>query len=415
MNFSNRWMQLAAGIAGMVAVANFQYSWTLFVDPLHTRHGWPIEDIQFAFYLFFVPAQTWLVPVEGYLAERFGPRKLLVSGGVLAGLGWVLSAAASSLETLYAAQALAGCGSGIVYSISVGSALKWFPDRRGLAAGLTAAAFGAGAAATVRPVDWTIRSSGYESAFFWFGLAQAIVILLAAAVMRFPRPGEAPPPVQSKVMQSGRDFTPGEMLRSPGFWLIYFTMMLGAIPGLLMIGYIAPIARDFGFADTELTFLWFSSVVTPLAIQLNSIVGGFTRPIFGWLSDHIGREISIFLAFALEGFALLLLIRFANDPILFVLTSGLAFFGWGAVFSLFPALIGDMFGRRFATTNYSLLYTAKGAAALLVALCDVLRARTESWTGVFAIMIAADAVAALLALLVLRPLRRRLAQSEEMK
>src|SRR4051812_588512 len=203
MTFSNRWLQLAAGITGMVAVANFQYSWTLFVLPLRDRHGWEKEDIQFALYFFFVPAQTWLVPLEGYLAERFGPRKLLIGGGVLAGLGWTINAGASSLEMLYAAQVLAGCGSGIVYSISMGNALKWFPDRRGLAAGLTAAAFGAGAAATVRPIRWTIQDHGYQQAFFWFGLGQALVIILAALVMRFPRSGEVPAPVRSKILQSG--------------------------------------------------------------------------------------------------------------------------------------------------------------------------------------------------------------------
>ena len=150
-------------------------------------------------------------------------------------------------------------------------------------------------------------------------------------------------------------------------------------------------------------------------MELDRVMGGLTRPVFGWLSDHIGREIAIFLAFALEGCALLILIQFAHEPIMFVLMSGLAFFGWGAVFSLFPALSGDMFGRKFATTNYSLLYTAKGAASLLVALCDVLRSQTGSWTPVFAVMIAADGIAALLALLVLRPLRVRLAKMEEEK
>src|SRR5688572_14965698 len=237
MNLSNRWVQLVAGIVGMVAVANFQYSWTLFVLPLQQRHGWPEIEIQRALFLFFVPAQTWLVPLEGYLAERFGPRKLLVTGGVLAGLAWAISAETSSLGMLYAAQVLAGCGSGIVYSISMGNALKWFPDRRGLAAGLTAAAFGAGAAATVRPVRWTIQHHGYEEAFLWFGLGQAVVIILAALIMRFPRPGETPALVQTRVLQSGREYTPMEMLRNPGFWLLYFMMTMGALPGLLMLGY----------------------------------------------------------------------------------------------------------------------------------------------------------------------------------
>lgn len=415
MNFSNRWVQLIAGITGMVAVANFQYSWTLFVLPLRERHGWEEVDIQYALYLFFVPAQTWLVPVEGYLAERFGLRKVLISGGVLAGLGWVINANTSSLAMLYGAQVLAGCGSGIVYSISMGNALKWFPDRRGLAAGLTAAAFGAGAAATVRPIRWTILHHGYESAFLWFGLGQAAVIILAGLVMRFPRAGEVPPAGQSKLVQSGRDYTPGEMLRTPGFWLVYFMMMMGAIPGLLMLGYIAPLARDFGVAEMSVTLLWASSTALPLAMELDRIMGGLTRPVFGWISDHIGREIAIFLAFTLEAFALFLLVQFAHDPVMFVLMSGLAFFGWGAVFSLFPAVSGDMFGRTYATTNYSLLYTAKGAASLLVALCDVLRTQAGSWVPVFGVMITADFIAALSALVVLRPLRARMTRMETEK
>src|SRR5262249_29229020 len=242
------------------------------------------EDIQYALYFFFIPAQTWLVPLQGYLAERFGPRKLLVSGGILASLGWIINANTSALGILYAAQVLAGCGSGIVYSISMGNALKWFPDRRGLAAGLTAAAFGAGAAATVRPVRWAILHHGYEQAFLWFGLGQALVIILAALVMHFPRAGDAPALPQARVLQSGREYTPGEMLRTPGFWLIYFMMMMGAIPGLLMLGYIAPLATDFKVAEMPVTLWWVTSAALPLAMELDRIMGGLTRPVFGWIS-----------------------------------------------------------------------------------------------------------------------------------
>jgi OFA family oxalate/formate antiporter-like MFS transporter len=404
----NRWLQLAAGIAGMVAVANFQYSWTLFVQPLHQRHGWSKVEILDSLYIFFTLAQTWLVPIEGYLADRFGPRRLLVLGGVLCALAWVICSRTDSLAVLDAAQVLSGCGSGIVYSLSVGNALKWFPDRRGLAAGLTAAAFGAGAAATVRPIGWTIEHLGYETAFLWFGIGQGLVIVLAALVMRFPRPGEVPAPVKPKVLQSSRDYSPREMLRSPAFWLLYVMMTAGAIPGLLMLGQIAPLAEDFGVARVQIALLWGTSAALPLAMELDRVLGGFTRPVFGWISDHIGREPAIFLAFALEGASLWLLIANASNPVLFVLTSGLAFFGWGAIFSLFPAVSGDMFGRQFATANYGLLYTAKGAAALLVSLCNRLQAATGSWVVVFALLIAFDWLAALLALFVLRPLRRRL-------
>ena len=416
MSFSNRWVQLIAGITGMVAVANFQYSWTLFEGPLHERNPyWTKVQIQDALVIFFVSAQTWLVPLEGYLAERFGPRKLLISGGVLATLGWIINAHTSSLAVLNVAQVMAGAGSGIVYSISMGSALKWFPDRRGLAAGLTAAAFGAGSAATVLPIGHTIRDFGYETAFLWFGIGQGSVIVLAGLVMRFPRADEVPAIVQHKVLQGGRDYAPLQMLRSPAFWLVYAMMTLGAVPGLLMIGQLKPMAQDFQVADIRISLFGATLMAVDLALMIDRIMGGLTRPVFGWISDHIGREVAIFLAFALEGGSLLMLILFRHDPIMFVLMSGLAFFGWGAVFSLFPAVSGDMFGRKFATTNYSWLYTAKGAAGLLVALCNRLQAYTGSWEYVFAVMIAFDWFAAVLSLLVLRPLRARLAKVEEGK
>src|SRR5262245_27707470 len=274
-----RWLQLAAGILGMVAVANFQYSWTLFVLPLQNRHGWSLEEVQVAFSL-FVLAQTWLVPVEAYLAERFGPRRLLFAGGALAALGWVLSAYTQSLGVLYAAQVLSGSGSGIVYGISMGSALKWFPDRRGLAAGLTAAAFGAGSAATILPIKWTIESQGYQTAFFWFGLGQGLVVILAGLGMRFPRASEIHAPVRPKVLQTGRDFTPLEILKSPAFWLVYLMMTVGAVPGLLMLVQLDPMAHDFGIATVQVTILGITQAALPFALILDRITGGLTRPVF---------------------------------------------------------------------------------------------------------------------------------------
>ncbi len=403
----NRWIQLAAGIVGMVAVANFQYSWTFFVRELDREHGWGRVAILDALNLFFLQAQTWLVPLEGYLADRFGPRRLLLAGGFLAGLAWVINAQAASLPVLYAAQVLSGCGSGIVYSISIGSALKWFPDRRGLAAGLTAAAFGVGSALTVEPIRLTIQTAGYQAAFLWFGIGQALVVMLAASVMRFPRTGEVTAPAQPRVAQSGRDCTPREMLRTPAFWLLYVMMMVGAVPGLLMVGQMEPMAYDFHLAEVPVTLLGITKAALPFAVILDRLTGGLTRPAFGWISDYIGRELAIFLAFALEGTALLFLIQNAHNPAMFVLMSGLAFFGWGAIFSLFPAVNADMFGRKFATANYGLLYTAKGAASILISLCNRVQAETGSWTLVFTLMIAFDWLAALLALLVLAPLRQR--------
>jgi OFA family oxalate/formate antiporter-like MFS transporter len=403
-----RWLQLAAGIVGMVAVANFQYGWTFFVNPLHEAHGWEKEKIQVAFTL-FVLAETWLVPLEAYLADRFGPRRLLLAGGALAALAWALNSVANSLTLLYAAQVVGGCGAGMVYGTSIGCALKWFPHRRGLAAGLTAAAFGMGSALTVLPILFTIRHAGYPAAFLWFGLGQGLVVVLAALVVRFPRPDEVPAPVRSKVEQSGRDFTPGEALRTPVFWLLYGMMTLAATGGVMLVAQMAPVSRDWGVEQVPVTLLGVTLAALPFAQMLDRLMGGVTRPLFGWVSDHVGREKTMAVAFALEGAALLLLVRLGHDPVWFVVLSGVAFFGWGAAFSLFPALTGDLFGRKYATTNYGLMYTAKGTATLLVPLGSYLFAVTGSWWPIFVVVAGCDWTAALLALFVLRTLRRRLA------
>lgn len=408
----NRWVQLTAGIFAMVAVTNFQYAWTLFALPLHNKHGWSNVQIQDALNLFFILAQTWLVPLEAYLAERFGPRLLLLGGGLMVGSAWVVNSMTDSLAVIYASQVVCGCGSGIVYSISMGNSLKWFPDRRGLAAGLTAAAFGAGSAATMKPIDWTIEHAGYEAAFFWFGIGQGLVVILAGLVMRFPGSAEVPSVAQPKVLQSRREYTPREVLKTPAFWILYVMVSMGAIPGLLMTGQLAPIAESFELTKVNVTIFGITATAKLFALTLDRIMGGLTRPIFGWISDFIGRETAIFFAFTLEGVSLLLLIKFIHIPTMFVIMSGLAFFGWGAIFSLFPALVGDMFGRRFATTNYALLYTAKGTAAVLVSLANRLQEGRgqEGWIMVFEGMVALDAVAALLALFVLKPLRARMKQ-----
>jgi OFA family oxalate/formate antiporter-like MFS transporter len=404
----NRWVQLGAGIVAMVAVANLQYGWTLFVDPIHRKFGWTPAAIQVAFTLFVLTA-TWLTPLKAFLADRFGPGWVVFAGGLLVGLSWAVNSRADSLAVLYAGQILAGVGEGVVYGVSMGSALKWFPDRRGLAAGLTAAAFGGGAALTVEPIYSTIRHAGYEAAFFWFGLGQGAVVLLAALVLRAPRPGELPLAVTAAAPQSGREFTPVEMLRTPVFWLLYAMFTMVATGGLVMLSNLAQMARDFGVADRQLSLLGLTVLALPFALQVDHILNGLTRPFFGWVSDHIGREKTMCLAFTLEGCAILLLLTLAHIPVCFVLLAGLSFFAWGEIYSLFPAVSGDLFGRKYATTNYALLYTAKGTASLLVPLASALHAATGSWLPIFAVAVAFDWITALLAVFVLRRMRLRLA------
>ncbi len=402
----NRWLQLAAGVLGMVAVANYQYSWTFFVEPIQKKFGWDEKDIQVAFTL-FVLMETWLVPVESFLVDRFGPFFIMLAGVVLAGLGWTLNSMADTLTLLYVGSAICGTGVGMVYGTSIGSALKWFPDRRGLAVGLTAAGFGAGSALSVWPIRYTIAQAGFQNTFLWFGLGQALIVLVAALVMRAPRPGEVPKPAQAKVPQSDREYNPLEMMGTPAFWLLYGMMTMVTTGGLMIVAQVGPMAKHLGIADERITLLGITAEVLTYASVLERLGSGVTRPIFGWISDHIGRETTMFIAFSLEGLAILLLIQLAHDPLWFVLLVGLTFFAWGEIFSLFPALAGDMFGRRYATTNYGLLYTAKGTASLLVPLGSYLYQQTGSWTPIFVVAIGFDWITALLAFFVLPRMRKK--------
>ncbi len=402
----NRWTQLVLGILVMVMIANLQYGWTLFVNPISAKFHWTRAAIQVAFTL-FVLTETWLVPFEGYLVDRFGPALLVAMAGVLVGVAWTINAGASSLPALYLGGIVGGVGAGIVYGMAVGNALKWFPDRRGLAAGLTAAGFGAGSALTIIPIYNMIKSSGYQSTFLYFGIFQGAIVLIASAFLRAPRKGDVPAPVQRQVSQSGRNFTWGEMVKTPAFWLLYAMFTMVATGGLMAVAQLAPMATDYKVADIRVSLIGITTAALPFALSLDRIMNGITRPFFGWVSDHIGRENTMFLAFGLEGAAIILLLRLAHVPAAFVVLSGLVFFGWGEIYSLFPAMVGDLFGPRWATTNYGALYTAKGTASLLVPYGSYLQVLTGSWVPIFTVAIAFDFAAALLALFVLKPLRVR--------
>src|SRR5215475_14372116 len=193
----NRWLILFFSVVSMVAVANFQYGWTLFVLPLQRHLNQTTAVISVTFTV-FVLLETWLVPFEGWLVDKFGPRLLVMIGGVLAGLGWVGSGKAESLTALYLSYAVSGIGAGIVYGTAVGSALKWFPDHRGLAAGLTAAGFGAGSAATVMPISNMITSAGYQATFIRWGIIQGAAVVIAALFLKAPPAGSLPKTWRSK-------------------------------------------------------------------------------------------------------------------------------------------------------------------------------------------------------------------------
>jgi OFA family oxalate/formate antiporter-like MFS transporter len=388
----------------MVMIANLQYGWTLFVNPIDAKFHWGRASIQVAFSI-FVATETWLVPVEGWFVDRYGPKIVVTVGGILVAAAWSIDSVAASLPALYAASALAGVGAGAVYGTCVGNALKWFPDRRGLAAGLTAAGFGAGAAATVVPIKLVIGSFGYESAFLWFGLAQGAAVLILSRFLAAPAAGQVPAAAPAKVWQSARNYTPLEMLRTPGFYLLYLMFVLVAASGLMAVAQIAPIANDYKIADVPIDLVFFSSATLTVALVFDNILNGLARPFFGWLSDHVGRENVMAIVFTLGAASYWALGNFGSSPWAFVLLAGLVFFTWGEIFSLFPSTCTDMYGARYATTNAGLLYTAKGAAAWIVPLANVLKSYTGNWHAVFLVAASMNVAVAILALLVLKPMR----------
>jgi len=403
---SYRWMQLLIGIVCMAMVANLQYGWTLFVNPIGERHGWTRAAIQVAFTI-FVLTETWLVPIEGYLVDRFGPRAVVMVGGILCGIGWVVNSYADTLTLLYIGAAIGGIGAGAVYGTCVGNALKWFPDRRGLAAGLTAAGFGAGSALTIIPISAFIKSHGYEAAFFDFGIGQGVIVfLLSWLLSKAPSARQIAGASQAKVQQTRREYAPGEMMRKPVFWVMYLMFVLVGAGGLMAVAQLAPIAKDFKIADVPVSILGLALPALTFALTIDRVLNGITRPFFGWVSDQIGRELTMLIAFGLEAIGILTLYKLGQDPVLFVILTGVVFFAWGEIYSLFPSTCADTFGAKYAAANAGLLYTAKGTASLLVPLSSVLAAATGSWHAVFITASALNAIAALMAWFVLRPMRR---------
>jgi OFA family oxalate/formate antiporter-like MFS transporter len=376
----NRWVILFSSIVTMVAVANYQYGWTLFVRPLQQQFGVDQAAVQVTFTI-FVLLETWLVPFEGWLVDRFGPRLLVMIGGALAGLGWIASGSVQTLTGLYLAYGLSGLGAGVVYGTAIGIAMKWFPDHRGLAAGLTAAGFGAGSAFTVAPIANMINTAGYQHAFITWGIVQGLVVVVAASLLEAPPAewmpgawGRAAKGLAVKERQSAAEFSAGQMAETPHFWLMYLMMTLVATGGLMAVAQLAPMATDFGVAKVQVSVLWLTLPALQFALSADRLVNGICRPFWGWVSDRIGRERTMALAFGLEAAAIFTLIQFAHRPLLFVVFSAFTFFGWGEIFSLFPATCGDFFGRKHATMNYGFLYTAKGTASVLVPIGSALAA-----------------------------------------
>jgi OFA family oxalate/formate antiporter-like MFS transporter len=405
----NRWWQLVFGIIAMMSISSPQYTWTLFTGPLNQKLGTTLAELQWTFSLLII-LQTFLSPLQAYLVDRFGPRNLIAVGALLSGGSWVLASFASSLGMLYLTYGIiGGFGTGIIYVGIIGLMVRWFPDRRGLATGLAAAGYGFGAFFTSFPIDSMIKDSGYAHTLVVWGVIQGVIGILAALGLRVPPEGYRPAGyVEAAAVterQTRRSYTPVEMLQNPIFWLLFIMMSMMSTSGLMVTSNVGPFAKEYKVADVMVLGVM---AALPLSLTLSRVTNGLTRPFFGWVSDHIGREATMALAFSLEAVAILVLFAFLDHPAMFVVLTGLVFFGWGEIFSLFPSTLTDTFGPKYAATNYGFLYIAQGVGSILGGpAAAFLKQTTGSWLTVFIIVACLDALTALLAITVLKSMRQR--------
>ncbi|MGZ5864958.1 MAG: oxalate/formate MFS antiporter [Xanthobacteraceae bacterium] len=407
---SAAWIQLLLGFIVMMAISSPQYVWTLFVPSFQKTTGAILSEVQWTI-TFLIVLQTWLSPLQGFLVEKLGPKLLIGLGAAMSGVGWVASSYITSLWGLYATYGLlCGVGTGIVYIGIIGLMVKWFPDRRGFATGVVAAGYGFGAILTTFPIDGMLKASGYQHTLVVFGIIFAIVGLAGASMLRAPAAGEvaAQPALPGAVAR--RNFAPTDMLKTPVFWLMFVMMSMISTGGLMVITQFTSFAKSFGIdGKTSVVILGATLAAIPAALTFDRITNGLTRPFFGWVSDHIGRENTMGIAFILEGIAIFLMLQYRTDPFMLVVLSGLVFFGWGEIFSLFPSTLTDTFGTTYATTNYGFLYMAQGVGSILGApVAAMIYEASGSWMPVFGLVIGMDILTGLLALFALKPMRRQL-------
>lgn len=371
--FGNRWVQLIAAVVAMVMIANLQYAWTLFVPGLQKAFGASLAAVQLGFTL-FIWFETFAQPVEGYLLDRFGPKIFFMVAGLMVGVGWTAMGLVKSLTALYAFYALAGLGAGFVYGGSIAVAIRWFGDRRGLASGIIAAGFGAGSAPFIPIIGALLESTGIRGAFLYTGIFQGAIIIIVSQILRYP-PGEKAHASTAKVNvdDPNRGFKPWEVLRTPQFYLLYVMFLFMTVGGLLLTANAKPFAKDVGILSTFVI----------MGVTADRISNGLGRVSWGWVSDKMGRENTMFVAFTLNA------IFVATFPIMaktgwgYVVAMFLIMLTWGELFALFPSLNADRFGTTYAASNYGLLYTAKGIGGILGGVVASFLVESYGWNVVF--------------------------------
>jgi MFS transporter, OFA family, oxalate/formate antiporter len=388
----SRWFRLAAAVVAMIMISNLQYGWTLFVNPMMAATGWKLDEVQYGFSI-FIAVMTWAMPFAGPFIDRIGPRWFMTLAGVLCAVGWSSLGAVHSISQFYLLFAVAGLGNCFVYCCSTALGLKWFPDKRGVASGLIAAGYGSGAALFNYGFASLIKSMGYQSTFLYSGIALGLVIVIAGQFLEYPAEGAVPVPMmalKSPVRRQTESFQPGEMLRTPQFYVLWLMMLAIGIGGLMATAQVAQVAKSFGIGATALA----------ISLTLNPLANGAARLGWGIVSDKLGRERTMAMAFGLQAIFLATLTTAGKmGDVWFVANMALVFLTWGELYVLFPTVATDFFGARYAASNYSFLYATKGVAAFLAGgLAAQLFRKTGSWDIAFygsAALAALSAVAAL--------------------
>jgi OFA family oxalate/formate antiporter-like MFS transporter len=368
----NRWLQLAAAVLGMVMIANCQYAWTLFVPPLQSAFGWSLGAVQLGFTL-FIAFETYTMPVEGYLLDRFGPRALFTAAGVAVGIGWTALGFVTSLPGLYFFYALAGAGAAIIYGGSIAVAIRWFKDRRGLASGIIAAGFGAGSAPFIPFIGWLLTSYGYATAFIVTGIMQGVIILCVAQFLKYPPGDTGAHAAATNAANVNRGFNPFEMLKTGQFYLLYIMFCFMTAGGLLITAQTKPFGKDIGIAA------W----VIIIAVTVDRVANGLGRIGWGGISDKFGRENTMAGVFIANGLCVAALPFFGTGDISFIVLLFLIMFTWGPIFALFPSATADRFGTTYAATNYGVMYTAKGFGGIFGGVVAGYLVANFGWTVIF--------------------------------